>query len=214
MLYYTNLENAQLHDFHLSNSNLTYGNFKNANLNGVILDGSDITEANLEGARFHRSSLRNATIRSGLSVTHMLKGAEFVEADLTGAKFLGIFDGIMTESYHPHLIVTSRLQRTVMPNGQLYNGCYNLEGDIYHAKALGYDPSNPIDMTNFYEISVTEYVDGQMWILQYQNYLQSRKNEAETLCREKGVDWYMMDPDERGKFLDTWYKEPTIPSAK
>jgi len=212
--YRANLKNAELYDFNLKKANLTYANLKNANLNGTILDGADITETILEKAQFCRASLKNVIIRSGEETLRsgveifILKDAEFIETDLTGATFLGIFDGIMTESYHPHLMAASRLQRSTMPNGRRYNGCYNLRGDLETAIAYRYDLSNPFAIAEFYDVSVDEYMQGQLWKIAYDKYWQSRAAKGRELCIEQGWDWDNMSENERGKFLDIWYKEP------
>lgn len=208
LLYYANLENSQLYDFNLKKSNLTYGNFRNANLNGAKLDHAQIDDADLSGAHLHATSFKSTSIRVIEPDRLVLKNARFLGADLTGAKFLGVFDGIMTESEHPHLCAAFTLAGSIMPNGKRYDGRYNLEGDINQAAAQGYDIDNRQDMAEFYEVSLEEYNRGQSWHTDYSKYLETRETVAISMCKKMGLSWENMNEDQRGKFLDQWHKAP------
>ena len=166
-LWKANLEGAVLWEFNLAAANLTYANLKDATLNEAILDGANLTQANLEGAYFHNASLKGVAIISGQPDTYTLKGAMFRDADLSRAKFLGTFNGQMTESEHLHLQAAGSLLETIMPNGKKYNGCYNLHHDLQMAKAQDIQLEDPNKMAEFYGVSVEEYQAGQEW---YKNF--------------------------------------------
>lgn len=166
LLWKANLESAELYEFDLTGANLTYANLKNANLNMATLDRVELVQGesgSLEGAHLHRASLVEAHICSEKPDHLIFKNANFFETDLSGAKFLGIFDGIMTESFHPHLQAAYLLRGSIMPDGKRYDGRYNLQGDIADALAQGVDINNRDLMTKFYEISLEEYSEGQEW---------------------------------------------------
>lgn len=206
-LWKANLEGAELYQFNLMGANLVYANLKDANLNAAILDEAMLDDANLEGAHLHKTFLRNTTIRVVKPDRLILKDAKFRGADLAGAKFLGIFGGIMTESEHPHLRVAYSLLGSIMPNGQRYGGRYNLQGDLMMA-AYNHDIKDPSAMAEFYGVSLEDYQQGQAWQIQYAEYLATREARARSLCVEQGLDWSKMNPDQRERFIDIWYMEP------
>lgn len=208
-LYRANLEDAELYDFVLPGANLTYANLRNSNLNGAILDGVELVpgdDGGLEGALFHRAILRKANIASGNG--HLIfKNSQFVGTDLLGAKFLGVSGGIMTESVHPHLQATYCMRDSIMPNGKRYDGRYNLPGDLAVA-SYNRDASNPSIMAEFYGVSIEEYRQGQAWHVTYEKYMTTLERKARALCIKKGLYWDGMNEDLRGKFVDTFLKEP------
>lgn len=165
-LWKANLEGSELWEFNLSGTTLTYANLKDTNLNGAILDGSDLIQADFEGAHFHSTSLKGVKNITERSDTYIFKGALFQGADLSGAKFLGIFNGQMTESEHLHLQAACSLLDTIMPNGKKYNGCYSLYDDLRMAEARDI-PNKPNEMADFYGVSIEEYNAGQEW---YKNF--------------------------------------------
>lgn len=166
MLWKANLEGAELWEFNLAGVNLVYANLNHANLNGAILDGADLTDANLSGAMLHNTSLKGASIITTHSNLFIFEGALFQNADLTGAKFLGIFNDKMTDSEHIHLQAAGSLTNTIMPNGKKYNGCYNLTRDLQLARAQNI-LDDPNKMAEFYGVSAEEYNAGQEW---YKNF--------------------------------------------
>ena len=51
-----------------------------------------------------------------------------------------------------------------MPNGTQYAGRFNLEGDLFWAKAYhDIDIMDPKTMAKFYDVSLEEYIAGQEW---------------------------------------------------
>lgn len=209
-LWKANLENAELWEFFLTGANLTYANLRNANLCGAIVDGVRLTQGNegsLEGAHLHRTSLKQARITSEKANHLIFKDAQFVGADLSGAKFLGVFGGIMTESMHPHLKVARCLRDSIMPDGTRYNGRYNLPGDLLQA-TCDRDINDPQAMAEFYMVSLEAYQQGQIWNTQYVEYLATIETKARSLCAIQNLNWDKMNEDQRGKLVDSFLKEP------
>jgi hypothetical protein len=212
-LYRANLEGAELYDFVLPGANMTYADLKDANLNGTTLDDAIFSSATLEGVRLHRTGLRNATITSAESDKLLFKDAKFFETDLTGAKFLGTFAGIMTESPHPHLQVAYSLRGSIMPNGERYDGRYNLSGDLAVA-SYNRDTNDPLAMSDFYGVSTEVYNQGQTWHVEYAKYIKTREKKARALCAKNGGNWDKLNPDCRGKFVDKFLPEPYTQKTK
>jgi uncharacterized protein YjbI with pentapeptide repeats len=209
-LWKANLESAVLYEFNLARANLTYANLKDATLNSAILDGVELVQGesgSLEGAHLHRASLVEAHIGSEKPDYLIFKNAHFFETDLSGANFLGIFNGIMTESFHSHLQAAYSLRGSIMPDGKRYAGRYNLPGDLVVA-SNSRDTNDPQAMAEFYGVTLEEYQQGQTWRVQYTKYLRTLERKARSLCAKKGFDWDRMNADLRGKFVDTFLKEP------
>lgn len=66
----------------------------------------------------------------------------------------------------------------------------------------------PQAMAEFYGVTLEEYQQGQTWRVQYAKYLRTLERKARSLCAKKGFDWDRMNADLRGKFVDTFLKEP------
>jgi hypothetical protein len=166
--WYANLENAELYEANLSGSNLTYANLRNANLNQAVLDNATLVEANLSSARLNDAKLRKAKFISEHSGQFMLKDGDLLQADLTGAIFKGIASGNwMDDEQHVQLQEARRLVNAIMPNGNKYDGRYNLQGDITFAKNQGYDNNNAQSMASFYDVSLQDFENGQEWYRQF-----------------------------------------------
>ena len=50
-----------------------------------------------------------------------------------------------------------------MPDGQLYDGRYNLRKDIEDYMRFAVDPNDPKDWADYYGVPVARYVEGQEW---------------------------------------------------
>lgn len=206
-LWKANLEGAELYEFTLTGVNLAFANLKNTNLNAANLIGATLNDANLEGTHLHKTLLRNASIKAVEADKLIFKDARFFETDLTGAEFLGIFSGVMTESQHPHLRVAYSLRGSTMPDGKRYDGRYNLPGDLMQA-AYNRDIKDPSAMVDFYGVSIEKYKQGQTWYIEYAKYIKTREKKARSLCAKKGLEWDKMNPDIRGRFVDAFFQEP------
>jgi hypothetical protein len=113
-------------------------------VNGWLSDGS-LAGWFLSGANLQGVYLRDAN----------LKGLGLYRSNLKDAK--------ITEE---QLIQLHDLRRTIMPDGCLYDGRFQLPGDLNWAlEKFGIDvrTAAPEQMANYYEVSVDAYLKGQEW---------------------------------------------------
>lgn len=157
------LEGADFYGANLLRTKLGYVNLQNANLCGVKMDFAEISNCNFEGAYLHKTSLVGAKFLSDNSSESSLKGADLYGANLLNAEFWGIHNDQVSNSQHIHLGLALRLESAIMPDGKLYDGRYNLEGDIRQAIALGINPEKPNEMAHFYKVDTNTYKQGQQW---------------------------------------------------
>ena len=114
---------------------LSDGTLKNIALIHAHLEGADLMNADLEGVDFHQAhmefaDLSSANLNGAKMVRATLKGANFSKADLTGADLFkaNLVDAIgLTPA---QLRTAKRLIGATLPDGKLYDGRYNLEGDM------------------------------------------------------------------------------------
>jgi uncharacterized protein YjbI with pentapeptide repeats len=114
------LEGASLRYVHLQGADLYKANLRGADLSMANLQGADLSMTNLQGARLSGADLRGAD----LSMAN-LQGADLHKANLQGARNLS----------DEQLAQTSRLWGATLPDGSLYDGRFNLAGDIEFASA-------------------------------------------------------------------------------
>lgn len=111
-------------------------------LHGHDLRGSDWRDANL-----YQASLKNCDLQRV-----QFDKADLYEADLTGAK-------VSPEQ----LRRTKTMRYAVMPDGQKYDGRYNLPHDLnlMHDPRFKTDPSDAEQVAKFYGVDVEAYLRGQ-----------------------------------------------------
>jgi uncharacterized protein YjbI with pentapeptide repeats len=120
------------------------------------LEGAHLDKANLEHADLHHAVLKQARlVRANLRYTHLhdvsFEGAHLEESDMTGA-----------QAHDAALAVAHRLRGAVMPDGQRYNGKFNLAGDREIATREGVSPDDEAGMANFYGVSIEAYQMGKL----------------------------------------------------
>lgn len=183
-LYYSNL--LFHHGYHI---NLLGSNFSNGDYERIFLNSTNLCEVNFENSNFYKAHLDNALFRaSNLKNTDFrqstLIGADFSGADLSGAKFddafipntnfsnltdltnvsfnnasiqrCNFFNSLLDEN---QLKNAKSLAGTLLPDGSLYDGRYNLENDIIAAESFGYSPNDPISIGKWYK-EAREVLDG------------------------------------------------------
>lgn len=139
---------AYLQYAHLQGADLRCANLRKADLCMANLQGANLEGANLEDARLNKVNLCGADL-SGAD----LKGAVLTNANLQQAR------GIGDEQF----IQTNGLRGATLPDGGLYDGRFNLAGDIAAARFLRVDPSNPEAIADFYGVSLEDYLLGRQW---------------------------------------------------
>jgi len=147
---------------HLQGADLSAADLRKADLSMVDLEGANLTHANLEGARLTRANLRAAELYA-----INLRGATLAFANLQAAH--NVSDEQLARS--------SRLRGATLPNGSLYDGRFNLPGDLTDAQLLRVDLDNPQALAEFYGVCLEDYGVGQLGI-------QARVPDA---CRQDGA---------------------------
>lgn len=132
----------------LRSANLGASNLKNADLHKANLEMADLSYTNLDGARLTRAKLQGANLDAA-----SLDGANLIGANLRGVKNLR----------NEQLVQVGRMRGSVMPDGRLYDGRYNLPGDFVDANILHVDMNNPATIASFYGVSLEEFLLGQEW---------------------------------------------------
>jgi len=150
-LKYANLEDVILADADLSGAYLTFANLDEADLRNVNLSGAILRQcnlqralllnANLTDAKLLEADLRNANLNGAI-----LKGANLAGATLEGAR------GLDDET----LASCDRLAGTILPNASLYDGRYNLPGDL--ARIEG---NTDEEAASYYGVPVDVYLRSQ-----------------------------------------------------
>jgi hypothetical protein len=135
-LCHAHLEGADLIKADLTKVDLHQADLEKANLSMAILTNTKFARANLKGVNFSNANV---------------EGADFLKADLQGARNL-------TED---QLSMTKRLYGAIMPDGDLYDGRYNLEGDLDFARWGRIDVDDPRAMAYFLGVSLETYQKGQ-----------------------------------------------------
>ena len=180
------LFNGELEDADFSHANLHQAHFiSNYNPEGAELKGANFRSARLTEAWFYNADLENASMRhaklqkshlfntnlrkAGLQGAHF-EGAYFFGADLSDATAdnihfedaniweTNLFNTNITDEM---LMKAKRLRGSIMPDGNRYNGKFNLVGDLEDAQIDGIDVGNPIAMAAWYVVSDQSYQDGQ-----------------------------------------------------
>ena len=156
------------------------GTLKNIALIHAHLEGADLMNADLEGVDFHQahmefSDLSSANLTGAKMVRATLKGANFSKTDLTGADLFkaNLVDAIGLTS--AQLRSAKRLIGTTLPDGKLYDGRYNLEGDMKFLAWSRIDPNNPADMAKMLGVPEEVYIQGQA------SYLKTKEEEMATI---------------------------------
>ncbi len=115
-------------------------------LHQATLDEADLTDAKLQAAKLNRASLRGAN----------LKGTDLTNADLYKVNLRGAQN--LTDE---QLSSLNELFGSIMPDGCVYNGRFNLFGDIARAKWAKVKTDDPKSMAEFYGVSLEAYLEGQ-----------------------------------------------------
>jgi uncharacterized protein YjbI with pentapeptide repeats len=129
-------------------ANLSASNLENADLQRANLEMADLSFANLSGARLIRARMHLANLEKA-----SLDGANLVGADLQGAK--NVSDEQLSQA--------SRMRVSILPDGNLYDGRFNLPGDFADASILHVDLNDPAAIAAFYGVSLEDFLGGQEW---------------------------------------------------
>jgi len=132
---------ASLEGACLKDADLCYTDLHQANLDEV-----DLTNAKLQAAKLNRASLQSAN----------LEGANLTNADLYKVNLRGARN--LTEA---QLSTLNELFGSIMPDGSVYDGRFNLFGDLARANWAKVKTDDPKSMAEFYGVSLEAYLHGQ-----------------------------------------------------
>ena len=130
----------------LEGANLKEADFCYVDLHQATLDEADLSGAKLQAAKLNRASLRGAN----------LEGADLTNADLYKVNLRGARN--LTDE---QLSKMNELFGSIMPNGSVYDGRFNLFGDLARARWAKVNTEDPKSMAEFYGVSLEAYLQGQ-----------------------------------------------------
>ena len=140
----------------LERAYLRYADLAGADLRNAQLQKTDLTKAQLSGAILADANLQGACLNGADLSGASMSGADLRGARLTKAKLLGVWD---VSEYQ--LAQASRLRGAKMPDGSVYDGRFNLEGDLKDADILHVQIDDPDAMASFYGVSTEQYKLGR-----------------------------------------------------
>ena len=132
---------AVLESADLKGADLCYVDLHQANL-----DDADLSGAKLTAAKLNRASLRGANL-AGTDLTN----ADLYKVNLRGARNLS----------DEQFSTMNELFGSVMPSGDVYDGRFNLFGDLARARWAKVKTEDPKSMAEFYGVSLETYLQGQ-----------------------------------------------------
>jgi len=147
------------------------GWLEDGSLNGVLLchahlQGADLLKADLTKVDFHQAHMEGTNLSmANLSRCKLarvnLEGANFSNANIEGADFFKANLQDVCNLTDEQCSTAKRLYGATMPDGNIYDGRYNLEGDIEFARWGQVDVNDPAAMAYFLGISEEAYQRGQ-----------------------------------------------------
>ncbi len=122
---------------------------KKASLQNAILERAVLAEVDFEGANLEGAILMSADLRRARLVNVNFQGAKLWDASMQDANLEGanLKGAGLTDD---QLRQTSSLWRSIMPDGNLYDGTLQLPGDREKAQAKGVDFNSQSAMDNWY----------------------------------------------------------------
>jgi hypothetical protein len=145
------LSDGSLRGIALCQAVLDGADLRNADLCYVDLHQACLDEADLRGAKFTAAKLNRASLR-GVN----LEGADLSNADLYKVNLRGAHN--LTDE---QLSKVNELFGSIMTDGSVYNGQFNLPGDLARAKWAKVKTEDPKSMAEFYGVSLDAYLQGQ-----------------------------------------------------
>ncbi len=145
------LSDGSLRGIALCQAVLEGADLKGADLCFVDLHQAEMDDADLSGARLQAAKLNRASLRGA-----NLEGADLTNADLYKVNLRGARN--LTDEQLSRL---NELFGSIMPNGSVYDGRFNLFGDLARARWAKVNTEDPKAMAEFYGVSLEAYQNGQ-----------------------------------------------------
>jgi hypothetical protein len=145
---------------------LTDGSLRSIPLCRAQMQDADLMEADLCSVDFHQADLENADLsRAKLNAARFnranLRGANFDHADLTYADFYKAELRWARNLTDKQLSKVRQMFGATMPNGDPYDGRFNLPADLELARWAKVDTTDQEAMAKFYGIPLEVYLAGQ-----------------------------------------------------
>ncbi|MEJ2265395.1 MAG: pentapeptide repeat-containing protein [Anaerolineales bacterium] len=125
------------------------------------LMGADLRSVDLHQAQLEFSDLSKANLSAAKLTRANLHGANLDQVDLTRADLYKANLRRVNNLTDEQLSRVKRLWGAVMPDGSIYNGRYNLPGDLELALWKKTDAQDSRAMAEFYGVSLEAYLSGQ-----------------------------------------------------
>jgi hypothetical protein len=145
------LSDGSLRGIALCQAVLRGADLKEADLCYVDLHQADLDEADLANARLQAAKLNRASLQGANLEGTDLTNADLYKVNLRGARNLT----------NEQLSKLNELFGSIMPNGSVYDGRFNLFGDLDRAKWAKVKADDPKSMAEFYGVSLEAYLQGQ-----------------------------------------------------
>jgi len=142
------------------------GSLKGIPLCHVHMQDADLFKADLTSVDFHQADLQRANLSmanlNGVKLARAnLQGANLSNANLHGVDFFKANLQDVCNLTDEQLSQAKRLYGSLMPDGNLYDGRYNLDGDLEFARWGRVDVQDPRAMAYFLGVSLETYQKGQ-----------------------------------------------------
>ena len=167
------LDGAILTQVDFADADLSLASLQRADLSLAILQGTDLTstdltEACLQGADLREANLVLANLQDANLSSTNLQGAVFLSSNLKGANLNGanLCEAQLQKAQnlsYKQLVTASVLRGAYMTDGSLYDGRYNLAGDLLEAVRGGTNTDSPVAMAEYYGVSLGDYQRDQDW---------------------------------------------------
>jgi uncharacterized protein YjbI with pentapeptide repeats len=132
-----------------------------AQLQGANLAGADLRYVDLHQADLASADLRNARLQAAKMSRASLQGADLENADLTMADLYKVNLREARNLGEAQLSAANDLFGCILPDGSVYDGRFNLFGDLARARWAKIDLDDPKAMADFYGVSLERYLQGQ-----------------------------------------------------
>jgi uncharacterized protein YjbI with pentapeptide repeats len=142
------------------------GKLLDGSLRGIALCQAQLDYANLKDTDLcfvdlHQAKLENVDLSSAKLRAAKLNRANLDGTDLTGADLYKVNLRSAQNLTDEQLATANELFGSIMPDGNVYDGRFNLAGDLARAKWAKVKVEDPKSMADFYGVSLDTYLHGQ-----------------------------------------------------
>lgn len=150
-LKYANLQDAVLQGVNFHKAYLTFANLREADLRDCDFNQAILRQCNLQGALLLNANLTDSKLLEADLSNANLNGVTLDGSNLAGATLEGA-RGLSDDAFQR----ADRLARAILPNGSLYDGRFNLPGDLERIAG-----NTDAEAARYYEVPLAVYLRGQ-----------------------------------------------------